>query len=89
MDQREMQAVGEALNDTLADRRLGIGDNRPPRVVIEVLAVDVPIAGAMAGLSRVRSYAAAKDGSMPTIKVAGRLKVPLRRWRAKLNGEAP
>jgi hypothetical protein len=54
----------------------------------EVLAIDVPTAGAMARMSRVRSYIAAKDGSMPTIKVAGRLKVPLKAWRAKLNGEA-
>jgi len=54
---------------------------------IEQLAVGVPEAGAMAGLSRVRSYAAAKDGSMPTIRVAGRLKVPLKAWTAKLNGE--
>ena len=52
------------------------------------LVVDVPEAGAMAGLSRVRSYAAAKDGSMPTIKVAGRLKVPLKAWKAKLDGDA-
>ena len=52
------------------------------------LVVDVPVAGAMAGLSRVRSYAAAKDGSMPTIRVAGRLKVPLKAWKARLNGEA-
>jgi hypothetical protein len=58
------------------------------KVATEVLAVDVPTAGAMAGMSRVRSYVAAKDGSMPTIKVAGRLKVPLKAWRAKLNGEA-
>ncbi len=54
---------------------------------IEPLVVDVPVAGAMAGLSRVRSYAAAKDGSMPTIKVAGRMKVPLKAWMAKLNGD--
>jgi hypothetical protein len=54
---------------------------------VEVLVVDVPTAGAMAGLSRERSYAAAKDGSMPTVRIAGRYKVPLRRWRAKLNGE--
>ena len=53
----------------------------------EVLAIDVPAAGAMAGMSRIRSYVAAKDGSMPTIRVAGRLKVPLKAWRAKLNGE--
>ena len=55
---------------------------------IEPLVVDVPTAGEMAGLNRVRAYAAARDGSMPTIKVAGRLKVPLKAWRAKLNGEA-
>jgi hypothetical protein len=54
----------------------------------EPLVVDVPVAGAMAGLSRVRSYAAVKDGSMPTIKVAGRLKVPLKAWKKILDGEA-
>jgi hypothetical protein len=53
-----------------------------------ILVVDVPVAGAMAGLSRVRSYAAAKDGSMPTMKIGGRLKVPLAAWTKKLNGEA-
>lgn len=54
----------------------------------EPLVVDVPTAGAMAGLSRERAYAAVRDGSMPAIKVAGRLKVPLKAWKAKLNGEA-
>jgi hypothetical protein len=52
------------------------------------LVLDVPEAGAMAKLSKARSYAAAKDGSMPTIKIAGKLKVPLKLWLAKLNGEA-
>ena len=51
------------------------------------LAASVPDAGAMAGLSKPRSYAAAKDGSMPTIKIAGAMKVPLKRWRAILNGD--
>jgi hypothetical protein len=41
----------------------------------------------MAGLSAPRSYAAAKDGSMPTIEIAGRKKVPLALWRSILNGE--
>lgn len=63
-----------------------IGHNGGPP--IEPLVIDVPTAGAMAGLSRVRSYAAVKDGSMPVIRVAGRMKVPLKAWRAKLNGEA-
>lgn len=54
----------------------------------EPLVLDVPTAGAMAGLSRLRSYAAARDGSMPTIRIAGRLKVPLKAWRKILDGEA-
>jgi hypothetical protein len=54
----------------------------------EVLAVDVPVAGAMAGLSKQRSYDAARTGFMPTVKVSkGRVKVPLAKWRAILNGE--
>ena len=54
----------------------------------ELLVVDVPVAGAMAGFSRVRSYSAAKSGDMPTVRIAGRLKVPLKKWKAKLNGDA-
>jgi hypothetical protein len=55
----------------------------------EVLVVDIPRAGAMAGMTPARSYAAARDGYMPTIKVSkGRMKVPLAKWRAILNGEA-
>jgi hypothetical protein len=54
----------------------------------EVLAVDVPVAGAMAGMNLQRSYAAARSGFMPTIKIgAQRRKVPLAKWRAILNGE--
>jgi len=54
----------------------------------EVLAVDVPVAGAMAGLSRQRSYAAVREGFIPVIRVGkSRQKVPLARWRAILNGE--
>jgi hypothetical protein len=55
----------------------------------EPLAIDVPVAGAMAGLTPARSYAAAREGYIPTIRVSkGRKKVPLARWRAILNGEA-
>ena len=36
------------------------------------LVLDIPVAGKAADLSRPRSYAAAADGSMPTIKLAGR-----------------
>jgi hypothetical protein len=56
----------------------------------EVLAVDVPVAGAMAGMNPARSYAAAREGFMPIIRVSkGRQKVPLAKWRAILNGDAP
>jgi hypothetical protein len=55
----------------------------------DVLGVDIPVAGAMAGMSPARSYAAAREGFMPIIKVSkGRQKVPLAKWRAILNGEA-
>ena len=55
----------------------------------EVLAVDVPVAGRMADMSPARSYAAARSGFMPTIRVSkDRYKVPLAKWRAILNGEA-
>jgi hypothetical protein len=54
----------------------------------EVLVVDVPEAGAMAGLSRQGSYNAANRGDMPVIVIGGLKKVPLKKWRAILNGEA-
>jgi hypothetical protein len=54
---------------------------------VEVLVVDVPVAGAMAGLNRHQSYVGARRGEIPTVRVGGRLKVPLKKWRAMLNGE--
>lgn len=54
----------------------------------ERLTVSVPEAGAMDELSRVQSYMAAKRGDIPTIVINGRLRVPLKKWRAKLNGES-
>jgi hypothetical protein len=54
----------------------------------EVLVVDVPEAGAMAGLSRQGSYNAAKRGDIPLIKIGGLYKVPLKKWRAILSGES-
>jgi hypothetical protein len=62
---------------------LGVGD--PEQLP---LVLDVPVAGKAAGLSQSRSYAAAADGSMPTITVAGRKKVPTIAWLKKLSGEA-
>jgi len=54
---------------------------------VEILVIDVPTAGAMAGLNRHQSYVGARRGEIPTVKVGGRLKVPLKKWRAILNGE--
>jgi hypothetical protein len=38
--------------------------------------VSVPFAGACCGISRAASYAAAKDGSLKTLKLGSRLLVP-------------
>ena len=55
----------------------------------EPLAVDVPEAGEMAKMNVQQSYRAAREGFMPVIRVGkGRVKVPLAKWRAILNGEA-
>jgi hypothetical protein len=52
------------------------------------LVLDIPVAGKAAELSRPRSYAAAADGSMPTVEIAGRKRVPTHKWLRKLSGEA-
>jgi excisionase family DNA binding protein len=44
--------------------------------VKESLVYDVPEAGAMLNLTRNGSYAAAKRGELPTIKIGKLLKVP-------------
>jgi hypothetical protein len=54
----------------------------------EELVCSVPVAGAMAKLGKTASYRAAQTGDIPTIRVGGRVLVPLKIWRAKLNGEA-
>jgi excisionase family DNA binding protein len=40
------------------------------------LVYDVPEAGAILGLSRNSAYAAAKNGSLPTIRIGKLLRVP-------------
>ena len=42
------------------------------------LVLDVPEAGAKLGLGRNASYAAAKRGDLPTIKIGRLLRVPVR-----------
>lgn len=46
----------------------------------------VPEAGQMAGLSRNKSYAAAKRGEIPTIKFGKLRKVPAAAWHRILGG---
>jgi hypothetical protein len=50
----------------------------------ENLTYDVPEAGAMVGLNRNASYAAAKRGDIPTIRFGKLLKVPKPAWHKKL-----
>ena len=71
-----LKAVADA-----AAKMLGVDVEHLP------LTLDITSAGKLADLGRGRSYAAAADGSMPTIKVAGRNKVPTIAWLKKLSGE--
>lgn len=55
----------------------------------EPLAVDIPVAGKMAGMTPQAAYRAAREGFMPTVRIGAQRKlVPLAKWRAILNGEA-
>lgn len=49
--------------------------------------VSVPFAGACAGISRAASYAAARNGSLRTLKLGGRLLVPTRWLEQQLDLE--
>jgi predicted DNA-binding transcriptional regulator AlpA len=49
------------------------------------LVLDVPEAGAKLGLGRNASYAAAKRGDIPTIKIGRLLRVPVRAFEEMLN----
>lgn len=49
-----------------------------------IAVLDVPVAGAMAGLGRNASYEAARRGEIPTLKFGKRIVVPSAAWRKKL-----
>jgi excisionase family DNA binding protein len=57
------------MTDTNADKRL---------------VYDVPEAGAMLGLTRNAAYAAAKKGTIPTIRIGKLIRVPKRAFHAML-----
>jgi hypothetical protein len=53
------------------------------------VTVSVPFAGACCGLSRATAYVAAHDGSLPTIRISGRLLVPTAKLLAMLGLDEP
>jgi hypothetical protein len=78
------------MSDTLAPGLATEGDHNGAAAVpatTDALVVDIPTAGAMAGLGRNASYLAAQRGEIPTISLGRRRRVPLKRWRQILNGE--
>ena len=52
------------------------------------LVYSVPEAGAMAGLNRLASYAAAKRGEIPTIRFGKLMRVPAAAWDRILAGQS-
>lgn len=51
--------------------------------------IDVLDAGKILGIGKSCAYSAAKDGSIPTIKIGGRYRVPTAPLRAMLGMTAP
>jgi hypothetical protein len=52
------------------------------KVADEVLGVSVPVAGKRLGLGRNASYEAAARGEIPSVRVGGRIIVPIRALEA-------
>ncbi|MCJ2031304.1 excisionase family DNA-binding protein [Methylobacterium sp. J-043] len=52
--------------------------------VLTLAAVDVRVAGRVLGLGRDATYRAVHDGSLPTVKVGGRYRVPTAKLREML-----
>jgi hypothetical protein len=50
------------------------------------LVYSIPEAGRMAGLTRAKSYDAAKKGEIPTIRFGKLIKVPAAAWHRILSG---
>jgi excisionase family DNA binding protein len=46
---------------------------------VSPIAISVPEAGRLLGLSRSSAYAAVKRGDIPSVRIGGRVLVPLRR----------
>jgi excisionase family DNA binding protein len=57
-------------------------------LVVERRTYSIPEAGKILGISRGAAYDAAKDGSLPTIKIGGRILVPKAVLDRMLSGDA-
>jgi excisionase family DNA binding protein len=62
------------------------GSSDPSGRDLECRVYTIPEAGQMAGLSRNKSYDAAKRGEIPTIKFGKLRKVPAAAWHRILSG---
>jgi excisionase family DNA binding protein len=51
-----------------------------------ILAISVPEAARVLGIGRNTAYVAARSGELPSVKIGGRVVVPVRRLRALLDG---
>jgi excisionase family DNA binding protein len=49
-----------------------------------MLTLSVPEAGQLAGIGKNASYAAARRGEIPVIKLGGKYRVPAAKWRRML-----
>jgi len=77
--------------DQMAKRRRGNRLTRRARTLAKDdsrLAIDVPEAGALLGLSRNGAYQAAAAGTLPTIRVGRRILVPRAALMRLLEGTA-
>ena len=50
----------------------------------DAITYSIPFAGFLAGIGKNASYAAAKRGEIPTIKLGGKYRVPGAKWRRML-----
>ncbi len=55
---------------------------------LDRLAISIPEAGQLLGISRSNAYARAKSGELPTVKLGARILVPVARLEKLLAGES-
>jgi hypothetical protein len=50
----------------------------------EALTYSIPFAGSLAGIGKNASYAAARRGEIPVLRLGGKLRVPAAKWNQML-----